>query len=83
MDRAEIAVQLKTFLETEFPKPGVELTDSTNLLEDWFIDSLNIVETVLFIEQSFGANLARADINGANFKDIAALSGLIAERLPG
>ena len=81
MEAAAIASRLKTFLEQKFPYQDVTLTESTNLLEDWFVDSLGVVETVMFIESSFGITLSRADINGTNFKDIKTLSGLVAERI--
>lgn len=80
-DRDRIADRLKTFLETDFPNDGVELTPTTDLLEEWFVDSLGITETVLFLEESFGVEVTRADINGANFKDIASLSTFVADRL--
>ena len=83
MDRAEIAAQIKTFLEEEFPNQGVELTTSTDLLDEWFVDSLGITETVVFLEAKFGIELTRADINGTHFKDIDALAQLVSKRLNG
>lgn len=81
MTRTEIAGQLKSFLETEFYNQGVPLTETTDLLEAWFVDSIGIVETVLFIETNFGISVSRADINGANFKSIATLSEFVERRL--
>lgn len=81
MNNNEIVTRLRTFLETEFPNQGVELTESTDLLDDWFVDSLGIIETVLFIEQTFAVPVTRSDINGTNFRNIAALSAFIADRL--
>ena len=81
METRQIASQIKTFLENKFPYEDASLSDSTNLLDEWFVDSLGIVETVQFIETNFDIRLARADINGANFENIAALSNMVAERL--
>lgn len=81
MDKAEVAGLLKTYLEQDFPNQGVSLTESTDLLGEWFIDSLGIIETVLFIETTFSIDVSRADINGNNFKSIANLSAFIAERI--
>ncbi len=81
MDRQTIVARLREFLETEFPNQGVELNEDTDLLREWFVDSLGIIETVLFIEKAFAVNVSRADINGANFKSIATLSAYIAARL--
>ncbi len=81
MSPSEIAVTLRTFLQEEFPNQAVTLTDSTDLLKDWFVDSLGIIETVLFLEQTFGIDIARADINGSNFRNVAVLSDFVAGRL--
>ncbi len=81
MDKAQISDRIKTFLETEFPNQAIELTTTTDLLDEWFIDSLGITETVVFLEASFGIDLTRADINGTNFKSIETLSEFVAGRL--
>ena len=81
MDERCVGARLKAYLEGQFPNDGAELAPDTDLLEDWFMDSLGIVETVLFIEEEFGLALSRADINGTNFRDLRALSAFIAERL--
>ncbi len=82
-DINEIATRIKDFIEREFPQPGAELTLSTNLLEEWFIDSLGIVNTTLFLESAFGIDVRRADINAANFRSIETLARYVAERLGG
>ena len=81
MTKSEIAGRLKSFLETELYNQGVPLTETTDLLEEWFVDSIGIIETVLFIETQFGISVQRADINGVNFKSIAALSEFVEQRL--
>ncbi len=83
MDKREIAEQIRTFLETEFPNPGVRLTDTTPLLEEWFVDSMAIVETVLFLEKRFGVRIGRRDINGVHFRTVATLAELVSERRDG
>ena len=81
MDRGEIEGRIKRFLDEEFPNDGMKLTPETNLLDEWFVDSLGITETVIFLESSFGIDLSRADINGENFKNIESLSEFVARRL--
>ena len=81
MDRSEIAARLRTFFETEFPNPGVLLTDTTDLLDEWFVDSLGLVQTVMFIEGEFNISLSRADIDGENFQSISTLTDFITARL--
>ena len=83
MEQSEIRDAIRSFLETEFPSPGFELTDTTPLLEEWFLDSMGIVETVLFLEKRFGIAVARGDINGTHFASVEALTALVRSRLPG
>ena len=81
MGRDEISGRIRRFLEAEFPNEAIELTGETDLLDEWFIDSLGITETVIFLESSFGIEVGRADINGSNFENIASLSAFVARRL--
>jgi len=81
MNKEDIIAEFKLFFEREFPMTGVELTATTNLLQDWFVDSLAIVNTTLFIESRFGISMARADINGDNFLNISTLADLVLRHL--
>ena len=81
MNRTEIIDKLKTFLLQEFPNQGVTLTESTDLLGEWFVDSLGIIETVLYLEKTFAVDIRRADINGDNFSNLASLADFISNRL--
>ncbi len=81
MNQKQISNRLRDFLKKEFPNDGVELTNSTDLLGEYFVDSLGIVSTVLFLENSFQIEVARADINGANFKNIDTLSEFVEQSL--
>jgi acyl carrier protein len=81
MNRTEIIDRLKAFLLHEFPNQAVELSDSTDLLGEWFVDSLGIIETVLFLEKAFAVDIRRADINGDNFRNLATLADFIVQRL--
>ncbi len=83
MTNDQIRDQIRRFLATTFPAAGVELTDETDLLEEWFVDSLGIVQTVMFLEQTFGIQLGRADIDAVNFRTVATLAALVEARLAG
>jgi acyl carrier protein len=81
MQSSEIKLHLKVFFEEEFPNPGNTLTDDTNLLNDWFVDSFGIVNTTLFLEKKFGIEVCRADINANTFRSIESLSQYVAQQL--
>ena len=81
MNQFEIIQDLKAFLQREFPNQGVDLTETTDLLGEWFVDSLGIIETVLYLEKTFGIAIKRADINGDNFHNLRTLSDFVVNRL--
>ena len=80
MNEKQIFEKLRQFLQEEFPNQGVSLAGDTRLLEDWFVDSMGIIETVIFIERAFGIAVNRADINGENFQRIDSLVGFVGAR---
>jgi acyl carrier protein len=80
VERAEIVSELRGWLEREFPNEEVELRENTHLLDEWFVDSLGIVEAVLFLEERFGVTLARADINAENFATLGHLADFVLAR---
>ena len=59
----------------------MELSLDTHLLDDWFVDSFGIVNTTLFLEEKFGIEISRADINAENFRSIETLSRYVANQL--
>jgi acyl carrier protein len=81
MQLAEIKSKLKDFFEQEFPDSGTTLSDNTNLLNDWFVDSFGIISTTLFLEQNFGIEISRADINATTFRSIETLSQYVSDKL--
>lgn len=81
MDQLEVVSRLRDYLETAFPNPGISLTDTTDLLEEWFVDSLGLVQTVMYLESEFNIAVSRADINGENFQNVSTLADFVARRL--
>jgi len=81
MDKLEIAAQIKAFLEEALPDHETELTYSTHLLNEWFVDSFGIVETVMFIEGKYSVNILSADVSGEIFKNIYTISEFVVKML--
>jgi acyl carrier protein len=77
MRRELIIEKLKHFLIHEFPNQGGELEEHTNLLSNWFLDSLGTLEIAMFLEEEFDIDVQRADINGDNFHSMATLTDFI------
>ena len=71
--------QIKKFLEERFELDfdGEDLTDDTNLFDEAYIDSLESLVIVTFLEKAFSIDIAPDDIIESDFKslnDIAALA---------
>lgn len=54
-----------------------EFADGQDLLDTGVLDSFNVVEMALFIQQEFGLELNADDISRANFKSLTAMQALI------
>lgn len=80
-DPADISRRIQEFFETEFPRPDAVLTDTTDLLRDWLMDSAGIVSTTLFLESEFGIQMRRADINAVHFQSIRSLTAYVVGRM--
>jgi len=77
VDRSQIIAHIKNFLQQTAPSPGIAVTEDTSLLDGWFIDSLGIVQTVIFLEQTFGCEIRPADINAENFDTVDTLAAYV------
>lgn len=81
MTEETIAGRLHAFYCEVFPHPGRRLDHDTDLLNEWFVDSFGVIQTVQFLEDSFGVTVARAEINALNFHSIRALTALVRRKL--
>ncbi len=81
MTRDEIREVIKVFLEKEFFYTGLEITDDQNLIESIYIDSLNAIKVILFIEQRFNIELSALDIETGFFSQLRSMTDLVHKRL--
>jgi acyl carrier protein len=58
--------------------PNRKLRFDEPLLSRGLIDSLNLVDLALFVEDAFGVRLQNAELNASAFDTIEQLAGLIA-----
>jgi acyl carrier protein len=74
---ASIEERLRAYLSKPgFPAPD----DDTPLAESGFVPSLELLELVTFIEDSFGVELEPGDVRGENLDSISRLAQLIRSR---
>ena len=74
---ADVSEKLMNFIQQESPGGGETLTVDTELLVDWFVDSLMILNIVEFVESEFGIRFQRSGINAATFKNVQTLTEYI------
>lgn len=74
--------QLNTFITTEILKqPGRQLSPSEKLISSGLIDSFNLVDLSIFIENAFGVHIDDTELNASTFDSLNELAALIQERL--
>lgn len=62
MDQQEILQKVLDFLSRQHPSEKMSIDASTRLSETTLIDSLDVLEVVMFLEEDFGLTLNRADL---------------------
>jgi acyl carrier protein len=82
VETTKISHEIRAFLLDSFPHEGKPLLDSTDLLNDWFVDSLGIIMTVVFLEKTFKIEIKSIDVNEDNFKSIDTLTHYVLEKKP-
>ena len=78
---AEIAKKRYEYYLASYPHMGQDLNYDTDLMNNWFVDSLGIVQTVQFLEETFPISITRADVNAANFYSIKTLAAFVMKKL--
>lgn len=79
MSRELIQQQIEEFIRTHFEVVADDpyLSDSINLWEEGYIDSIGIVELVAFLESNFSIELPEAMLFSPNFASIAGLTKIV------
>jgi len=70
------------YLAERFPLLGHDIGGDTQLLAGGAIDSLGILDIVMFIESSFGIRVSDVDILEENFMTVDALCEFLRQKLP-
>lgn len=80
--RAEVAAGLKAFLATiQKPnRPIAEIAETDGLVASGLIDSLAVVQIVMYLESAHGIDFAASGIDPERLASIASITDLIMER---
>lgn len=65
------------------PVAPEEIPVDASLVEDYGVDSVNLLELVVGLEEEFGLALDGGDFNAAHFGSVAALRDFVRTRLGG
>lgn len=65
-----------------FSKNGYPYSDETSFLEDGIVDSTNVLELVMFVEETFNIKVDDQDIVPDNFDSVAKLAAYVRRKVP-
>ena len=77
----EIIQTLNTYITAQILKqPGRQIAPDEALISSGLIDSFNLVDLALFIEDNFGAHIDDTELNAGTFDTLEQLAALIQGR---
>ena len=78
------AEQIRSFLAENFmlSSDGFTLVDDASLLEAGVVDSTGILELTMFVEDTFGVEVADQEIVPENFDTVNAIVDYVASKKP-
>lgn len=81
----EIQAQVKDYIAQNllFSDDGFGYNDDASFLEEGIVDSVGIMELVLFIEENFGLSVDDEDLTPDNFDSVNKLASYIKRRQEG
>lgn len=78
----KINSEIQEFVMNHFPLARQRaLHDDDLLLENNVVDSMGILDLVLFVEEKFGIRVETEELLPANFQSIASLSNFVSSKL--
>lgn len=74
--------KVRAFLFEKFPAcQKNELKDNESLIETGIVDSMGMLELVVFVESDFGIEVEEMDLVPENFESVEALSKFVESKL--
>jgi len=78
-DRLDRGREIRDF-QVSIARPGVAVAaidDQTNLIDAGVIDSLAVIEIILYLEESHGVDFGGGDVDPARLSSIASILDLV------
>lgn len=82
MNPSEIETKLRHMIVDRLflPHDPADIPSDASLIDDYGVDSVNLLELIVGLEEEFGLTLDGGDFNAANFNSITALLKFITPR---
>lgn len=77
MENQQIATLVKDFVENDLLDGDTKVEMETSLFSDGLIDSMNLVQLLLFLEQSFAIKIATSEVNVVNLDTVESIVELV------
>lgn len=79
----EIEAQIRTYIARNllFSDDGFAYNDDDSFLQEGIIDSIGVLELVLFVEETFGVSVPDYEITPDNFDSVNKLANFIRNKL--
>lgn len=79
MENRHIEAQIRQYINDSilFSDDTIQYTDTDSLLAEGIVDSVGVMDLVLFVEQAFSVSVDDRDITPDNFDSIERLAGYI------
>jgi acyl carrier protein len=81
MKNIEEAIRTYIAQNILFSSNGYPYPDDTSFLNEGVIDSMNVLELVMFVEEKFGVTVADQDIVPDNFDSVTRLANYIRRQI--
>ena len=76
-----IMLRLEQYISSKVLKqPGRQIAPDAALISSGLVDSFNLVDLALFVEDTFGVRIEDTELNGQTFDSLRQLAALIQSR---
>lgn len=83
IDKAQIDVQVRRFLAENFilDNEGADLHEDESLTQSGVLDSMGVLELIMFVEERFGVSVPDEDTRPENLDSVARIVNYVSTRL--
>lgn len=82
LNKAEIVSKLESHIATDVLKqPGRRIAEDLPIISSGLIDSFNLVDLALYVEDTFGVRIEDTELTAQTFDSLSQLADIIASRM--